>query len=254
VAESYDAAFTYTSLGRRVRSAVWERLATVFPQGSRVLELGCGTGEDAVWLASRGVHVTATDASAAMLAVAEEKAARAGVAHHISAAPLDLERAGDAPSFSPFDGAFSNFGALNCLRDRRALAEALSRWVRPGGRVVLVVMGPVCAWEIGWYLAHGRPGKAFRRLRTGIRGHIGAGAMVRVWYPSPGRLRAELEPWFRHRETVAVNVLLPPSYLADLMERQSAAFDRLARLERRIAGRFPSPSLADHYLSEFERR
>lgn len=251
-AAGYDTEFTDRLLGRWLREAVRERLTEAFPPGSHVLELGCGTGEDAVWLARRGIRVTATDASAAMLEVAEAKAMRAGVADRVSTARLDLRD--HRASFGSFDGAFSSFGALNCLRERRPLAEALAGWVRPGGRVVLVLMGPVCAWEIALHLGRGRPRTAFRRLRRGAPAHVGAGATVSVWYPSPRRLQAELQPWFRHRETSAVGVLLPPSYLAEHVERRARSFDRLRRLERRIAKRFPWPWLADHYLSVFERR
>jgi SAM-dependent methyltransferase len=248
VAAGYDAAFTDRLLGRWLRDAVRERLA--FSPGDHVLELGCGTGEDAVWLAERGVRVTATDASPAMLAAAEAKAVRGGVGDRVSVAQLDL--AAIDTSFGPLDGAFSNFGALNCLADLRPLAQALAGWVRPGARVVLVLMGPVCAWEIVWHLAHWRPRSAFRRLRRGAPAHVGGGATARVWYPSPRRLRAELEPWFRHEETVGMGVLLPPSYLADLVERRPLAFQRLGVLDRLLGSRVPW--VADHYVAVFERR
>lgn len=244
VAAGYDAAFGERLLGRRLRAAVRERLA--FPAGSRVLELGCGTGDDAAWLARRGVCVTATDASSAMLAIAEAKAAEAGV--DVSFAQLDLESLDWG--LGSFDGAFSNFGALNCVEDRRAVARALAACVGAGGRVVLVLMGPVCAWEIGWHLAHGRSRDAFRRLRAGATAHVGGGGRVRVWYPSAGRLRAEFSPWFEHRETTALGLLLPPSYLAGLVERSPGLFTRLGRLERRL----PLPWLADHYVVELQRR
>lgn len=258
-ADGYDAAFTDRLLGRWLRAVVRERLAAAFPRGSHVLELGCGTGEDAVWLAGRGVRVTATDASPAMLALAEAKAARAGVGDRVSPALLDLHalqpgHPAEAFPGGPFDGAFSNFGALNCLGDRRPLAESLAGLVRPGGHVVLVVIGPFCLWEIGWHLVHGRPRSAFRRLRGGAPAHVGGGARVPVWYPSPRRLREEFAPWFRHRETAALGVLLPPSYLAELVERRPHPFERVARLERLVAGRFPAPWLADHYVGVFERR
>jgi SAM-dependent methyltransferase len=252
VATGYDASFTDRRLGRWLRDAVRERLAAAFASGSRVLELGCGTGEDAVWLAGRGVHVTATDSSAAMLEVAREKAKRAGVAERVSTISLDLRRPADAPALASFDGAFANFGALNCVGDRRPVEEAFARWVRPGGALVLVVMGPVCAWEIAWHLAHAKPRQAFRRLRGGAPAHVGSGATVRVWYPSPRRLRAELAPWFRHRETAGVGVLLPPPYLDELVERHAEGFARIRRLERRIERR--SAWLADHYVGVFERR
>jgi len=268
VAGEYDATFTASRLGRWLREAVWGRLGTAFRPGDHVLELGCGTGEDAVWLAQRDVHVLATDASPAMLEVAQRKAKVAGVVERVSFACLDLIEIGDwrleiEPSESPisnlqspiskYDGAFSNFGALNCLPDRRPVAEALAPWVRPGGQVVLVVMGPLCPWEVVWHLAHGEARTAFRRFRSGIEAHTGEDATVRVWYPSPRRLRAEFAPHFRHLRTVGIGALLPPSYLSHLVDRWPRVFERLAMLDRRLGHAFPWTWLNDHYLSVFER-
>jgi hypothetical protein len=153
-----------------------------------------------------------------------------------------------------YDGAFSNFGALNCLPDRRPVAEALADWVRPGGRVVLVVMGPLCPWEVAWHLLHGEARTAFRRLQPGVEAHVGMGATVRVWYPSPRRLRTEFAPYFRHLETVGIGALLPPPYLDHLVERWPRMFETLALLDRRLERMFPWTWLNDHYLAVFERR
>jgi SAM-dependent methyltransferase len=78
LAARYDADFTDTAVGRALRRIVWARLEQVFPSPRRILELGCGTGEDAVRLAQAGHDVVATDATPAMLDVAREKARRAG--------------------------------------------------------------------------------------------------------------------------------------------------------------------------------
>ena len=265
-AADYDAIFTQRRLSRWLRETVWGRLAASFRPGAHVLELGCGTGEDAVWLARRGVRVSATDASPEMLAVARRKAAAAGVADRITFARLDLGEIrdwrleiGDAPisnlqsPVSQYDGAFSNFGALNCLPDRRPVAGALAERVRPGGRVVLVVMGPLCPWEVAWHLLHGEVRAALRRMRPGVEAHVGMGARVRVWYPSPRRLRMEFAPRFRLVETVGIGTLLPPPYLDHLVERWPRAFEMLALLDRRFERMFPWTWLNDHYLAVFER-
>lgn len=261
-AAGYDTGFTDTRLGRRLREAVWGHLVPAFQPGDHVLELGCGTGEDATWLAQRGVRVMATDASPAMLEVARRKAEAAGVAEQLSFARLDLaeirewileiERSGSP--ISKFDGAFSNFGTLNCLPDRRPIADALSRWVRPAGRVVLVVMGPFCPWEVGWHLLHGEVRTAFRRFRSGIEAHVGDGATMYVWYPSPRRLRAEFAPHFRHLKTVGIGALLPPSYLSHVVDRWPAFFEVLAAADGRLGRVFPWTWLNDHYLTVFRRR
>ena len=53
-----------------MRGATQRRLEARFSAGHRVLELNCGTGEDAVFLARRGVRVLATDLSGAMVEAA----------------------------------------------------------------------------------------------------------------------------------------------------------------------------------------
>lgn len=254
IAADYDATFTQTRLGGWLRDLVREQLRTIFRAGEQVLELGCGTGEDAVWLAQRGIQVTATDAAPAMIEVARRKVDTAGLAGRVELARLDLN---DAPAWAPgrtFDGVLSNFGALNCLADRHPIARALAGWLRPGGRAALVVMGPFCPWEITWHLFHGQVRNAVRRFRSGVPAHIGAGVRLPVWYPSPCRIRSEFTPFFRHTATVGIGVLLPPTYLGHLIERRPGLFYRLAVWERRWHTHFPWNWLNDHYLIVFERR
>ena len=257
----YDSDFTETQLARWLRETVWEVLGATFAAGDHVLELGCGTGEDAVWLARRGVHVTATDASTVMLDAAQRKAAAAGISDMIDFAAIDLsampvtnDRSPITDHRLPFAGAFSNFGPLNCLADRRPLAAALAGWLPRGGKVVLVVMGPACPWEIGWHLLHGKPGAAFRRLGSGVEAHVGDGATIPVWYPSPRTLASEFGDGFDVVELRGIGSVLPPSYLSHLVDRQPGLFSRLARLDQRIGKVWPATWLNDHYLMVLKRR
>jgi SAM-dependent methyltransferase len=256
----YDANFSEQQLGRWLRGAVWEVLDRAFAPGDAVLDLGCGTGEDALHLARRGVHVTALDASPGMLAVAEPKLRRASLPARVTTVLFDLNRLGQ-PDGGPlpfavpeggFQGAYSDFGPLNCVRDRKALSRGLAELIRPGGVLVAVVMGPVCPWELGWYLAHGHPRTATRRIRPRVRAQAG-GAALDVFYPTPRRLRADLAPEFRHIKTIGVGALLPITDLATLVPRAPGLFSRLNALETRWRARFPLTWLNDHYLAVFER-
>jgi SAM-dependent methyltransferase len=231
---------------------VWTALERNFKPGQHVLELGCGTGEDAVWLAQRGVTVTATDTSAAMLAEAERKAARAGIAGRVTTRHLPLQELPDAEFDTLFDGVLSDFGALNCV-EPDVITRSLGRLVRPGARAVLVVMGPCCPWEIGWFLAHGHPRTAFRRWRPGgLEAEVG-GQKMRVFYPSPGRLMRGLAPEFRLLRLWGLGVALPTTDAASVVNRRPALLERLDRWETRLAGRFPFRLLGDHYVLEMER-
>jgi ubiquinone/menaquinone biosynthesis C-methylase UbiE len=74
VAADYDEHFTNTRLGRMLRQRVWRHLEEQFTAGQYLLDLACGTGEDALWLAKQGIHILALDGSPEMVRLATKKA------------------------------------------------------------------------------------------------------------------------------------------------------------------------------------
>ena len=75
IAPVYDELFTNTAIGKMQRNIIYnymdESLST--NQQINILELNCGTGEDAVYFAKKGFGVVATDVSEEMLKITEEK-------------------------------------------------------------------------------------------------------------------------------------------------------------------------------------
>lgn len=248
-AADYDRSFTASAIGERMRAAVWRRLDAAFRPGERILELNCGTGEDAVHLARRGVRVLATDVSPEMLALTRAKVERAGMAELVEVAALAIEDLALRPPAGVFDGVLSNFGGLNCVDDLPRVACGLATMLRPGALAVLCVMGPAVPWEWGWYLAHGQPRTALRRLRRG--GVPWRGLTVR--YPSIGSVRRAFAPHFAQRRVAAIGALVPPTYAEAWAARHPRLLAALDRWERRAETLPPLPWLADHYLIELER-
>jgi SAM-dependent methyltransferase len=248
LAADYDAHFTHTPLGAHLRQAVHRRLDLRFPPGSQVLELACGTGEDAVHLGRRSVRVLATDASEAMIDRTRTKIAAAGLDGTVEARRLAIEDLGSLPG--PFDGAFSNFGGLNCVADLGGVARSLAALLKPGAPILLCVMGPLVPWEWAWFLGKGKPREAVRRLRRG--GVDWRGMTIR--YPSIGELRRVFAPDFKPLRVSAVGALLPPTYCEPWTERHPRLLGALAQWERRLEAVPPLPWLADHYLLELARR
>ena len=256
LAEDYDRAFTDSILGRRMRQAVWRRLDARFAPGSRILELNCGTGEDALYLAQRGICVLATDATPAMLRVAQTKIRQAGVEDKVALHPMKIEELTggtfpfpEAVPAAGFDGALSNFGGLNCVPDLTPVAAGLAGCLRPGAVAMLCLMGPFCPWEWGWYLRQGQPKKAFRRLRPGGVSWRG----LTVSYPTIRAMRHAFAPHFRLLRAGAIGALLPPPYTEAWIAQHVRLLDILSRWERRLETLPALPALADHYLLEFER-
>lgn len=260
LAADYDRSFTHTPLGRMMREAAWRRIDARFAAGDHVLELNCGTGEDAIHLAQRDVHVLATDASMAMVQVARDKVNRIGVQNRVTVHTLAIEEIvgsfqdleGERPKYarSRFDGVLSNFGGLNCVSDWRMVSAGLAGCVRKGGFALLCLMGPRCAWEWGWFLRQGEFQKAFRRRQP--EGTYWRGMTIR--YPSVTRMRRAFASEFRLVRVSAIGALLPPTYAAEWAARNPRILARLNIWERRLERLWPLVACADHYLLELERR
>ena len=243
-AQDYDAEFTATALGSVLRVRVWERLSVVFAGRERLLELGCGTGEDAVWLARAGHRVVAVDASAEMIGVARQKALAAGCAGRIEFHCLPMERLRELPGEKQFDGVFSNFGAINCVGDLAGLSRTLAELLVPGAPLLFVAMGRYVPWEWVWFLAHGDRQRAFRRLhREGCQWRG-----LTIHYPTPGALKRALAPQFTTRRRSALGFFLPPSYAGAWLERSPAVVRMLEVMERATSR--VTAGLADHFVLE----
>jgi SAM-dependent methyltransferase len=248
MADSYDRQFTRTTIGAMMRRAVWARCAARFASGSRVLEMNCGTGEDALWLVQHGIEVLATDVSPAMLRAAENKLTTSSGPAHARFQRLAWEEL-ETFDEGPFDGVLSNFGGLNCVSDLRGSARALAAKLRPGAPAILCIMGPSVPWEWAWFLAQGNPAAAFRRLRRNGARWSG----ITVQYPSITKSHRAFAPEFRLLRVSAIGALLPPPYTEAQMVRFPRVVAALDRIERRFETLWPLPTLADHYLLELER-
>jgi ubiquinone/menaquinone biosynthesis C-methylase UbiE len=254
IAERYDESFTASKIGRAQRASVWDKLGGVFRSGDRLVEIGCGTGVDACFLAERGVDVIACDSSPQMVAVATRRVAEKERPGSIYPRLLAAEHIHALRHDGSFDGAFSNFGALNCVQDLRPFARDLAAVLNPGATALLCWMGPCCAWEIVWYLATGKPGKAFRRFhRDGVSAQLAGGAHLRVRYPSVRELVRTFAPEFRLKSLKGIGIAVPPSYIESWANRLPRLFDFSVRADS-LLGHCPGiRALADHVLLEFRR-
>ena len=252
--ETYDQDFTYTDLGQWLRGRVWERLTHHFQSGASVLEIGCGTGEDALWLARRGIKVLATDPSPLMRQKTQEKVAAAGLTDIVQVQPLDLNHLPAWAFVNQFDGVFSNFGPLNLTQDWPKLAEFLRKAVKPGGIAAFGVMSSFCLWETLWHGLHLDFGTAFRRLKRHSVATLADGSDIKVFYPSPRQLTRAFSPYFRKIDLRGIGVFLPPSDVFPVIESRPKLMHRLMNLEKRLAHRYPFRTWADHYWIELTRK
>jgi ubiquinone/menaquinone biosynthesis C-methylase UbiE len=185
IAPQYVALWSDTARGRAQRERVWREVDNLFHPGDQVLDLGCGAGDDAVHMASRGVNVLGIDSAPRMVQIARTRGVQARLMAMEELTSLGTEFDGQ------FDGAMSNFGALNCVPDLQALGEVLARLVRPHGSFAVCVMSRFC-WRSDWR-------HAFRRWsgRTLWRG-------IDVYYRSGRSIARAFAPHFELQRRVSI--------------------------------------------------
>ncbi|HAN32480.1 MAG TPA: hypothetical protein DCQ06_12865 [Myxococcales bacterium] len=250
VADNYDAKFSDAALGVLLRTRIWRVLHQSMPDSGALLELGCGTGEDALHMASRGAHVTATDVSEKMCALTATKTASL----QVNTALLNLNTPADSVVQGPFDGAWSSLGPLNCVADRQPFWRWLTEHLQPDAPVVLIIMNKWTPWDWFWFGIHGQWQAATRRFRSGQLAHAGAGSTISVWYPGWRTVAAECSEHFVCERVEGLGVLLPISEAAHLVDRWPKVFEVLGQLERFVCRLPLFRSLSDHYIIQLRRR
>lgn len=256
VAADYDGPRGNNELIQRMRRTLWEVVCREVPAGSRLLDLGCGTGIDAFRFAELGYPVVATDWSPGMVARTEARVAAASLPSPVTVRQLGIQQLGELDS--DFDGSFggiySDFGPLNCVPDLAATAEQCARLLSPGGVLAFSVMGRICPWEVGHYALRGRFGRAGVRAARGAT-PVGMNRHT-IWtrYYLPREFHRHFAARFSLESYRALSLFLPPPYLVDFYRRHQRLCDRLGRLDDRL-GEWPLlRDMGDHFLMVMRRR
>lgn len=236
IALNYDRLWSTKAAGIAQRIEVWRSTDILFRSGESVLDLGCGTGIDAMHLQAAGVSVYGIDSSSKMIEVAQRRGIRARCLAIEELGELDMR----------FDGVLSNFGALNCVPSLSPVAVNLARMVLPRGRLALCFLSRFCLWESAYYLLTGKLSKAFRRLGSEADSSIGA----RVFYPKSHAIISAFEAKFRFVSSCGIGLAVPPSYVTALTDWE---IEKLSAIDCPLAHWPLLRSMADHHLYIFER-
>lgn len=218
------------------------------PMGGHLLDLGSGPGTDALTLARWGYRVTGIDASPAMVEAARHGIARAGLGDRVCVRRLGIHELQHLP-LEPLDGAYSDFGPLNCVPDLAAVARQLAIRLRPGAPLIASVIGRICPWEIAVYAAR----RDWARIRVRFADEFVSvpleGQTVWTRYYSPRTFAAIFEQaGFFQVSLRGLGVLAPPPYLDHVARRHPVAVARLQALEDQVAAWPGVRSIGDHFL------
>jgi ubiquinone/menaquinone biosynthesis C-methylase UbiE len=256
IATTYDSVFTRTAIGQLQRKHVWKYLERIIPQldGLEMLELNCGTGEDALMFSDKGFNIIATDVSVEMLKVTQQKAEKYSMQNRISSQYLDLESIGEMLFDKKFDLIFSNFGGLNCISPEslQKLFDKIPSMLNPNGRFIGVIMPKFCLWESLYYFAKFKFSRMFRRWTSHEVIANLHGTTLKTWYYAPSQIRGWASGNFKLVKTQPVGIALPPSYLDSFFVRKKKFLIALHKLEKKINQHSLYSGMADHYIIDLQ--
>jgi len=239
-----------------MRKQIHEHCLRHFKPEDFILELNSGTGIDAIFFAEHGMKVHATDISEGMQNVLRKKISEKKLEEKITTQQCsftELEKiafsksAGTDVTSSPFDCIFSDFGGLNCVQDIGSVIKSFRQLLKPGGIVTLVIMPPVCPWEILLALK-GNFKTAFRRFKSnGAASHL-EGETFMSYYFTPSKIITAFGKEYEVKELQGLGSFVPPPYLENFPKRNPALFNRLKKLDEKFCHTFPFNRWADHFI------
>jgi ubiquinone/menaquinone biosynthesis C-methylase UbiE len=229
---------------QRVRQHVLQYVSA----GSSILELNCGTGEDAVYFAQRGFQIHATDNSEGMQKIINEKIINKGLQNIISTETCSFTKLDYLQNRGPYDLIFSNFGGLNCTDELVKVIASCERLLKPEGVITIVVISKFCLWE-SLLIFRGKFRTATRRLFSNKgRNALVEGQGFKCWYYHPSDIIHKLKPSFSVLSIEGLCSIVPPSYIENFSKKYPSVFRFLKNEENKFKASWPWKYIGDYFI------
>jgi ubiquinone/menaquinone biosynthesis C-methylase UbiE len=242
----YDAYEEHHPILQWMRDQVRAHALSFLQPADKILELNAGTGLDAVFFASRGFKVHATDLSDGMISQLKRKVDLLKLHDKITIQQCSFTEL-EKTRIGPIDYIFSNFGGLNCVADLTLVTRKIPALLKPGGFVTVVMMAPVCPWELA-LIFRGHFKTAVRRLhRGGVLARV-EGVNFMSYYFSPRRVLKAFGNDFKKARLQGLAAVSPPPYMENFPKRHPKLYKFLAAADARISRFPPFNAWADHFI------
>jgi SAM-dependent methyltransferase len=254
--EEYDVTIGRNFINTLIRERSLQVLYGLLRKDDVVLEIGAGTGAEAVQVARRVARVVATDISPAMVELLKRKAAARRLAGKLDAVRVpaaDIAGVKDMFPGGKVRVAYSFNGALNCEPRIVTFEAELASMVVPGGYFVCSIRNTLCLAEILTYAAFLRYSGMIKRKAQPMMVSVG-GADIPSTYYSVGRFLDFFRKDFEAESIIGLPSLLPPAYLNDYYVRARSVLRVIERADEALGRVFPLNRLGDQTLFVLRRR
>lgn len=248
---NYDTTFTNSEIGKIQRNLVYQQLSKQLDLVQNILEINCGTGEDAIWFAKQNFKVAASDISPKMIEVAQSK----GALSNLKFQTADINSIATTFENDKFNLIFSNFGGLNCLSksELEKFFKNSFSLLSEKGKLVLVIMPKNTLWEQFYFLAKAQFLSIFRRKKESVLANVN-GENVPTYYYNPKDIVNLSVKDFDLIDKKPIGFFVPPSYLEQFFKNKKGFLKFLNLLENGIKNWSFLSKYADHYIITLQKR
>jgi ubiquinone/menaquinone biosynthesis C-methylase UbiE len=249
----FDKTYAANPIIKYKRERVRNHIMNYLRGESNILELNCGTGEDAIFFANLGHHIHATDFSEGMQNALKEKIKQNHLHQYISTELCSFTELENLQSKGPFDYIFSNFAGLNCTNELAKVLTAFDVLLKPKGIITLVLLPKFCFWE-SLLLFKGKIKTATRRWfsKNGVKAHI-EGVFFTCWYYNPSSILKNLGPGYKLLAIEGLCTIAPPSYIEGFVEKYPRWWKFLKKNEETFKSKSPWKYIGDYYIISLQK-
>ncbi len=253
--EEYDFTISHNYINTWIRKRSIQELLSVSKPGDTLLEIGCGTGAEAIELSRHVSKIIATDISERMIEILRKKVEARRLSSKI--VPMQASAANVSKLGELADGkvqvAYSFNGALNCEPELNRFVDGLASVLASGGYFVCSVRNSLCLGEALSHAAVFQFDKMTPRKRQPVMVSVG-GMDIPAFYYTPTTFSKFFSSQFRLRKLVGLPAFLPPAYLSDYYVKFKDVASVLEKFELALGGHFPFNRFGDQSLFVFQKR
>jgi ubiquinone/menaquinone biosynthesis C-methylase UbiE len=250
----FDELYSANEIVQYKRRRVQDHLQQYISPGNFILELNSGTGQDAIWLAHQDCRIHATDISAGMQEIVQQKIRTEGLDKLISYELCSFTQLENLQLKGPYDMIFSNFAGLNCTGELKKVLDSFSSLLKPKGIITLVILPKFCLWEF-LLIFKGKFKTATRRFfsRNGRTAHL-ENIFFKCWYYNPSYIIEFLKNEFDLLAIEGLCTLVPPSYIENFAGKYPKLFKKLRETEDVYKNTWPWKYVGDYYIISLQKK
>lgn len=254
-AEEYDFTIGNNYINTWIRKRSIRELQRLARPDDILVEIGCGTGAEAIEVSRMVSKIIATDISEEMMRLLRIEIRAKGLTEKIVSF---LARASEIMRIAGIlDGekpriVYSFNGALNCEPRLDEFVGALYSLLPDDGYFVWTIRNSLCLSEAVSHAAVLQFRRMAPRKKQPIMVSVGGLDIPSVYY-SPSTFEQHFAPKFKLERLVGLPSLLPPAYLSDYYVKLKLITGIIERLETVLSDHFPLNRLGDQTLYVFKK-